>query len=113
MSKTLIVALSTIVAAALLLASYAPAQQQVTVETETVQMEMPSIFTTDCTESLVVECAADIEMTVRACAAAFESQGSNIIADIKCAKDLLADKKHCWPCICAEAKKKGWHIIGC
>lgn len=76
-------------------------------------MEMPSIFTTDCTESLVVECAADIEMTIRACAAAFESQGSNIIADIKCAKDLLADKKHCWPCICAEAKKKGWHIIGC
>lgn len=36
MSKTLIVALSTIVAAALLLASYAPAQQQVAVETETV-----------------------------------------------------------------------------
>lgn len=114
MSKSLIVALSTIVAAALLLASYTPAQQPaVTVETETVQMEMPSIFTTDCTESLAVECVVDIEMTVKACAAAFESQGANIIADIKCAKDLLADKKHCWPCICAEAKKKGWHVIGC
>lgn len=111
MSKTLIAVLSTIVVAAVLLASYAPTQQ--TVDIETVQMEMPAIFTTDCTEALVVECAADIEMTVRACAAAFESQGANIIADIKCAKDLMADKKHCWPCICAEGKKKGWHIIGC
>jgi hypothetical protein len=25
----------------------------------------------------------------------------------------MADKKHCWPCICAEAKKRGWHVIGC
>lgn len=74
---------------------------------------MPVIFNTDCTEALVVECAADIEMTVRACSAAFESEGANIIADIKCAKDLMADKKHCWPCICAEAKKRGWHVIGC
>ena len=74
---------------------------------------MPYIFSTECTESLVVECAADIEMTVRNCAAAFETEGANIIADIKCAKDLLADKKHCWPCICAEAKIRGWHIIGC
>lgn len=73
MSKSLIVALSTIVAAALLLASYSPAQQQpaVIAETETVKMEMPAIFNTDCTESLAVECVVDIEMTVRACAAAF------------------------------------------
>lgn len=71
MSKTLILVLSAIVTATVLLATYNPTQQ--TIITETTQLEMPSIFTTDCTESLVVECAADIEMTVRACAAAFES----------------------------------------
>ena len=67
----------------------------------------------ECTESLEVECVVDIERTVKACAKAFETEGADIVADIKCAKDLLADKKHCWPCICAEAKQKGWHIIGC
>jgi len=111
MSKTLAIALTAIVAATVLLAAYNPAQESQAQQSE--KIEMPAIFTTDCTEALVVECAADIEMTVRACAAAFESQGTNVIADIKCAKDLMADKKHCWPCICAEAKKKGWHIIGC
>lgn len=111
MTKTLAVVLSTLVAAAVLLAVYSPTEK--TSQPEAVKMEMPVIFNTDCTEALVVECAADIEMTVRACAAAFETQGANIIADIKCAKDLMADKKHCWPCICAEAKKRGWHVIGC
>ena len=67
----------------------------------------------DCTTQLAIECAFDIEKTVVACAAAFESGGANIIADLKCTKDLLADKKTCWPCICFEAKKKGWNIIGC
>ena len=67
----------------------------------------------DCTTQLAAECALDIERTVKACAAAFESEGANIIADIKCAKDLLSDKKTCWPCICYEAEKKGWKIIGC
>lgn len=67
----------------------------------------------DCTTQLAIECAFDIEKTVVACAAAFESEGGNIIADLKCAKDLLADKKTCWPCICYEAQKKGWKIIGC
>ena len=67
----------------------------------------------ECTKQLEVECAVDIEKTVKACSAAFETGGSDIIADIKCARDLMSDKKHCWPCICAEAKKKGWHIIGC
>lgn len=66
-----------------------------------------------CTEKLEIECAIEIERTVRACAAAFETEGSDIIADIKCARDLLGDKKYCWPCICAEAKKKGWHVVGC
>jgi hypothetical protein len=59
--------------------------------------------TPDCTTQLAAECALDIEKTVVACSAAFESGGANIIADIKCAKDLLADKKTCWPCICYEA----------
>lgn len=66
-----------------------------------------------CTEKLEIECAVDIEKTIRACAAAFETGGADVIADIKCARDLMADKKHCWPCICAEAKKKGWHVVGC
>ena len=72
-----------------------------------------SVQNTDCTTQLAAECALDIEKTVKACAAAFETQGGNIIADIKCAKDLLSDKKTCWPCICFEAEKKGWKIIGC
>lgn len=67
----------------------------------------------ECTKELEIECAIDVERTVVACAKAFETGGADVIADIKCAKDLLADKKHCWPCICAEAKKKGWHVIGC
>ena len=67
----------------------------------------------ECTKELEVECAVDIEKTVKACAKAFETGGVDIIADIKCTRDLMADKKHCWPCICAEAKKQGWHIVGC
>jgi hypothetical protein len=70
-------------------------------------------YNTDCTKELEIECAIDVERTVVACAKAFETSGADVIADIKCAKDLLSDKKHCWPCICAEAKKKSWHVIGC
>jgi len=103
MAKTLAVVFAVLLAASVLLATYNPVSQPEAsqVQTENMKIEMPYIFTTDCTEALVVECAADVEMTVRACAAAFETSGANIIADIKCAKDLLADKKHCWPCICA------------
>lgn len=103
MAKTLGMILAALVAAAVLVAVYSPIKQSGVQQVEVVsgQVEMPAIFATVCTEALVVECAVDIEMTVRACAAAFESQGANIIADIKCAKDLLADKKNCWPCICA------------
>lgn len=83
----------------------------------TLAVEMPEIVAPwsaeQCTEKLEIECAIEVERTVRACAAAFETEGSDIIADIKCARDLLADKKYCWPCICAEAKKKGWHVVGC
>lgn len=67
----------------------------------------------ECNKELELECAVDVERTIIACAKAFETGGASVIADIKCAKDLLADKKHCWPCICAEAKKKGWHVVGC
>lgn len=72
-----------------------------------------SVRADECPESLAVECAVDIERTVKACSAAFETGGSDIIADIKCTKDLLSDKKHCWPCICYEATKRGWKIVGC
>jgi hypothetical protein len=58
-------------------------------------------FNAECNKELEVECAIDVERTVVACAKAFETGAADIIADIKCAKDLLADKKHCWPCICA------------
>lgn len=67
----------------------------------------------ECTKELELECAIDVERTVIACSKAFETGAADVIADIKCAKDLLADKKHCWPCICAEAKKKSWHVVGC
>lgn len=67
----------------------------------------------ECTKTLEIECAVDIEKTVKACATAFETGGADIIADIKCTRDLMSDKKHCWPCICAMAKKEHWHIIGC
>lgn len=58
MSKGLIAALSTIVVAAVLLATYAPNNEVVV--TENSPLEMPAIFTTDCTQALVVECAVDI-----------------------------------------------------
>ena len=103
MAKTLAFVVTALIAATALLVAYNPIEeidnQQVLLETHSV--EIPYIFNTECTESLAVECVADIEMTVRACSAAFETQGADIIADIKCAKDLMADKKHCWPCICA------------
>lgn len=67
----------------------------------------------DCSIQLAAECAFDIDRTVRACSAAFDGEGTNIIADLKCAKDLMASKKHCWPCICYEAQKRGWKVIGC
>ena len=54
----------------------------------------------ECTKKLEVECAIDVERTVVACSKAFETGGADVIADIRCAKDLLSDKKHCWPCIC-------------
>ncbi len=97
--------------AALALYHYQPATANLEVESQ------PFIdylnYNAECTKTLEVECAIDIERTVVACAKAFETEGTDIIADIKCAKDLLSDKKQCWPCVCSEAKKKGWHIIGC
>lgn len=77
------------------------------------QDEMIEILDAECTDKMAAECAVEVEQTVRACAKAFETEGADIVADIKCAKDLLADKKLCWPCICYEAQKRGWHVIGC
>ena len=83
------------------------------VEQNLSQENMFEILNAECTEKMAAECAVEVEQTVRACAKAFETEGADIIADIKCAKDLLADKKLCWPCICYEAQKRGWHVIGC
>ena len=58
-------------------------------------------YNAECTEKLEIECAYDIERTVVMCAKAFETGGVDVIADLKCARDLMSDKKHCWPCICA------------
>ena len=78
------------------------------------QKESPFLsYAPECTKELEVECIFDIRKTIQACAKAYETEGADIVADIKCAKDLMADKKHCWPCICAEAKKEHWHVIGC
>lgn len=67
----------------------------------------------DCTEKMQAECALDLERTAKNCAKAFASEGTGIISDIKCLKDLKADKAKCWPCLCEEAKEKGWHNLDC
>ena len=77
------------------------------------QEEMIDFLDHDCTPKLAAECAIVIELTILDCSKAFETEGSDIIADLKCAKDLLANRKTCWPCICYEAEKKGWKIVGC
>lgn len=55
----------------------------------------------ECTPALALACAVTVQATIRSCAAAAASQGANIIADIKCAKNLLANKKYCLPCVCS------------
>ena len=104
-----------LVAVSLLLATFALYQLNNQSATPALQKEPFDYLAVnaECTKTLEVECALDVERTVVACAKAFETGGADVIADIKCAKDLLSDKKHCWPCICSEAKKKGWHIVGC
>ncbi len=109
MTKTALILTSAVSILALLLSGSQPELSQSLTETEVVGPSAPA----ECTWQLELECAIVIESTVLACSKAFETQGSDIIADIKCAKDLMADKKACWPCICAEAKKKGWHVVGC
>lgn len=73
----------------------------------------PTMAPEKCTKELRIACAVEVEKTVKACAKAFETEGADIVADIKCVKDLLADKKLCWPCICDAAKEEGWHVVGC
>lgn len=67
----------------------------------------------ECTDKLAAECTVYIERTAKSCAKAFATEGAGIISDIKCVKDLEQDKKKCWPCLCAEAKKEGWHNLDC
>jgi hypothetical protein len=65
MSKAFALTLTAIVAAAVLLAAYSPAEK---IDTENLKIEhehqekttLPYIFNTDCTEELVAECAIDI-----------------------------------------------------
>ncbi len=110
MSKSVAILTTTLLAAVLLLSAYSPKEEKPV----DIEVEAPFIdLRQECTKTLEVECAVAIEQTVVNCAKAIETEGVDVIADIKCAKDLLADKKDCWPCICAEAKKKGWKIIGC
>lgn len=109
MTKTAaIIAAALSVFAAFYSATLPEAQTEAPVEAESFPWNAET-----CTEKLEIECAIEVERTVRACSKAFETAGADVIADIKCAKDLLGDKKFCWPCICSEAKKKGWHVIGC
>ena len=73
-----------------------------------------TILTEDeCTDEMAAACAVYIERTAKSCAKAFATEGAGIISDIKCVKDLEIDKKKCWPCLCAEAKKEGWHNLDC
>lgn len=109
MTKTAIILTSALTVLALFLSTTQPELSQSITKAEIFTPSAPA----ECTWQLELECAIVIESTVLACSKAFETQGSDIIADIKCAKDLMADKKTCWPCICAEAKKKGWHVVGC
>lgn len=108
-------AITTVVIVSLLaaLALYTLPQSASQLQAEPAPVDYFAYAAEECTKTLEVECALDIEKTVVACSKAFETGGADIIADIKCTKDLLSDKKHCWPCICAEAKKKGWHVVGC
>ena len=72
-----------------------------------------SLHEDECTEKMQAECAVDIERTAKNCAKAFATEGAGIISDIKCLKDLKADKVKCWPCLCKEAQEKGWHNLDC
>lgn len=54
----------------------------------------------ECTDKMKAECAVDIERTAKNCAKAFATEGAGIISDIKCLKDLKADRAKCWPCLC-------------
>lgn len=67
----------------------------------------------ECTQAMVVDCASNIESTVKTCSKAYAGKGKDIQADLACIKDLMADRKNCWPCVCSEAQKRGWKVYGC
>jgi hypothetical protein len=53
---------------------------------------------------LAVECAGDIQITERDCERAMKDT-KNVESKVACIKDILADKKACWSCICEVTKK--------
>lgn len=60
-------------------------------------------FDDKCPEALAVECAASIQITHRDCEKALKDHDLN--AEMSCIKDLLSDRKVCWPCICEITDK--------
>lgn len=46
----------------------------------------------ECTEKMQAECGLELERTAKNCAKAFATDGAGIISDIRCLKDLKADK---------------------
>ena len=58
----------------------------------------------NCPEELAVACAGNIQMTERDCAEVTKNP-ADLASELACVKDLLADKKACWSCICEVTKK--------
>ena len=56
----------------------------------------------ECTDEQAAVCAVFITEIIQACVTAMETDGVDIIADIRCAKarKLINDKKYCIPCLC-------------
>ena len=61
-------------------------------------------FDDKCPEPLAVECMATIQMSIRDCTQSAKHP-TDISAEVGCVKDLMSDKKLCWPCICEESNK--------
>lgn len=84
---------------------------------ELISFEAPEIIEPwmydECTQSMVSQCASNIEASVLTCAKAYADKGKNIQADLACVKNLMASAKTCWPCICSEAQKRNWKVYGC
>ena len=67
----------------------------------------------DCSWTLELKCATDINNAYKLCEKAAEEKGKDIPADLECMKYLTEVEKDCWPCICYVAEKKEWKVKGC